>query len=151
MLILVLSGILGDLQSSPIASIHSFCPVSLDSQLRANPLQPFRAFSLSLSGSIKILNACLWFPIVRAALERLDFVLNSSAICPAVPDGIEAAKTEFFKLSASHYKHFSLEQTRVLKKKVKSICFSCALYKHCESCFGTFLVLLEFHQCKYWA
>lgn len=64
---------------------------------------------------------------------------------------IEAAKTEFFKLSVFHYKHFSLNQTCVLKKKVKSIYFPCVLYKHCESCFSSFLVLLEFHQCKYWA
>lgn len=33
---------------------------------------------------------------------------------------IEAAKTEFFKLSVFHYKHFSLNQTHVLKKKKKN-------------------------------
>jgi len=46
---------------------------------------------------------------------------------------IEAAKTEFFTLTVSfHYEHFSLNQTRVLK----SMCFSCALHQHHETCWN---------------
>jgi len=36
---------------------------------------------------------------------------------------IEAAKTEFFKVSVFHCKHFGLNQTHVLKKKKKSLYF----------------------------
>lgn len=46
---------------------------------------------------------------------------------------IEAAKTEFFKLSVFHYKHFTLNQIHVLKKKKKSLCIFLVYYTNTVS------------------